>query len=230
MVLAAGLGLGMRPLTESRPKPLIEVAGKTLLDRTLDRLAEAGVERAVVNLHYLGDMIRRHLAPRRAPEVVFSDESEALLETGGGIARALELLGPEPFLALNGDVVWLDGVRNTLELLGGRWDDQTTDALLLAQPTVGAVGYEGRGDYFMAPDGRLRRRRDVEMAPFLFAGIQILHPRLFDGAPAGGFSLNLLYDRAEDAGRLFGQRHEGLWAHVGSPQALAEAEALLNGL
>jgi MurNAc alpha-1-phosphate uridylyltransferase len=230
MVLAAGLGLRMRPLTDALPKALVEVAGKTLLDRTLDRLAEAGVERAVVNLHHLGGMIRRHLATRRAPEVVFSDESEALLETGGGIARALELLGHDPFLAVNGDVLWLDGARNTLELLASRWDDQATDALLLAQPTVGAVGYEGRGDYFMAPDGRLRRRRHLEMAPFLFAGIQILHPRLFDGAPAGGFSLNLLYDRAEGAGRLFGQRHEGLWAHVGSPQGVAEAAAVLSGL
>lgn len=230
MVLAAGLGLRLRPLTESLPKPLVEVAGRTLLDRALDRLAEAGVERAVVNLHHLGDMIRRHLAGRRAPEVVFSDESEALLETGGGIARALELLGPDPFLVVNGDVVWLDGAQNTLEKLGGRWNDQAVDALLLAQPTVGAVGYQGRGDYFMTPEGRLRRRRDTELAPFLFAGIQILHPRLFDDVPAGAFSLNLLFDRAEGAGRLFGQRHEGLWAHVGSPHGLAEAEALLSGV
>ncbi len=228
MVLAAGLGLRLRPLTDSRPKPLIEVAGKSLLDRTLDRLAEAGVARAVVNLHHKGDMIRRHVSNRTAPEVVFSDESEALLETGGGIARALGLLGPEPFLAINGDIVWLDGAHNTLALLSGRWGE-AADALLLTLPTPRALGYQGRGDYFMARDGRLRRRRDHESAPFLFTGIQILHPRLFDGAPPGSFSLNLLYDRAERAGRLFGHRHQGLWAHIGSPEALAEAATLLSG-
>ncbi len=228
MVLAAGLGLRMRPLTESRPKPLIEVAGKALIDHVLDRLAEAGVGRAVVNLHHMAEMIRRHLAPRRRPEVLFSDEGEALLETGGGVAHALDMLGPEPFLVVNCDVLWRDGVHDTLALLGGRWDDGEMDALLLAQTTVGAIGYEGRGDYFLEPDGRLRRRLDLEIAPFLFAGVQILHPRLFEGAPGESFSLNLLYDRAESAGRLYGQRHEGLWAHVGSPESLARAEAALG--
>ena len=225
MVLAAGLGLRLRPLTETRPKPLIEVTGRALLDHTLDRLAAAGVRHVVANLHYKGEMIRRHLAARREPEVSFSDESEALLETGGGVARALEKLGAEPFLVVNGDVLWQDGVQNTLSLLARRWDEGAMDALLLVQPTVGAIGYEGRGDYFMDPLGGLRRRREGEVTPFLFAGIQILHPRLFDGGPQGSFSLNLLYDRAEQAGRLYGHRHEGLWAHIGAPHSVAEAEA-----
>ena len=228
MVLAAGSGKRMRPLSLTRPKPLLQVAGKALLDHTLDRLAEAGVRRVVINLSYKGEMIRDHLAARLAPEVVFRDEGEAPLETGGGVAQALSLLGPEPFLVVNGDILWLDGAENTLALLGRRWDERVMDALLLAEPTISAIGYDGRGDYFMEPDGRLHRRRDSEVAPFAFAGIQILHPGLFDGAPQERFSLNRLYDHAEQAGRLFGQRHEGLWAHVGAPEAVAEAEAALG--
>ena len=228
MVLAAGLGTRMRPLTETRPKPLTEVAGKALLDHTLDRLAEAGVGRAVVNLHHLGGMIREHLAARRAPEIAFSDESEALLGTGGGVAHALDSLGPEPFLVVNGDILWFDGAANTLALLSRRWDAGEMDALLLVQATVGAIGYDGRGDYVMDANGRLRRRHDWEVAPFVFAGIQILHPGLFDDAPQGSFPLTLVYDRAETTGRLYGQGHQGLWAHVGSPEALTRTEAALG--
>lgn len=228
MVLAAGLGTRMRPLTETRPKPLIEVAGKALIDHALDSLERAGVEEAVVNLHHFGDMIRAHLAPRRRPAIAFSDESETLLETGGGVAKALERLGPDPFLVVNGDILWLDGAANTLARLGERWMDGRMDALLLLQPTVGALGYAGRGDYDMDAEGLAFRRVEQTIAPFLFAGVQILHPRLFEGAPEGPFSLNLLWDRAERAGRLFGLRHEGPWAHVGTPEAIAEAAAMLG--
>lgn len=229
MVLAAGLGTRMRPLTETLPKPLIEVAGKALIDHALDSLERAGVEEAVVNLHHFGDMIRAHLAPRRRPAIAFSDESETLLDTGGGVAKALERLGPDPFLAINGDILWLDGAGDTLARLGERWNDAEMDALLLLQPTVSAVGYDGQGDYRMDAEGRVRRRGEQAITPFLFAGVQVLHPRLFDGAPEGPFSLNLLWDRAERAGRLYGLRHEGSWAHVGTPEAIAEAAAMLVG-
>lgn len=230
MVLAAGLGTRMRPLTETLPKPLIEVAGKALIDHALDGLERAGVEEAVVNLHHLGHQVRAHLAGRRCPAIAFSDESAALLDTGGGVAKALERLGPGPFLVVNGDILWLDGAGDTLARLGERWRDAGMDALLLLQPTVGALGYDGQGDYGMDAEGRACRRGEHAIAPFLFAGVQMLHPRLFDGAPEGPFSLNLLWDRAERAGRLYGLRHEGPWAHVGTPEAIAEAAALFRGI
>jgi MurNAc alpha-1-phosphate uridylyltransferase len=229
MVLAAGLGTRMRPLTDERPKALVEVGGKALIDYALDRLAVVGVEDVIVNLHHLGEQVEAHLADRQRPGTAFSDESAALLETGGGVAKALDRLGSEPFFVVNSDVLWHDGAHNTLTMLGTCWDDAQMDALLLAQPTVGAIGYDGRGDYHMDPMGGLCRRLEHEIAAFLFAGVQILHPRLFDGAPAGAFSLNLLYDRAEAASRLYGQRHEGIWAHVGTPEAIAEAEAVFRG-
>ncbi len=229
MVLAAGLGKRMRPLTETLPKPLIEVAGKALIDHALDGLERAGVEEAVVNLHHLGHQVRAHLAGRRCPAIAFSDESAALLDTGGGVAKTLERLGPGPFLVVNGDILWLDGAGDTLARLGERWRDAGMDALLLLQPTVGALGYDGQGDYRMDAEGRACRRGEHAIAPFLFAGVQVLHPRLFDGAPEGPFSLNLLWDGAERAGRLYGLRHEGPWAHVGTPEAIAEAAAMLMG-
>ncbi len=229
MVLAAGLGTRLRPLTRNRPKALIEVAGKALIDHALDRLAKAGVRRAVVNLHHLGDQVRSHLAQRRAPEIVFSDESAALLDTGGGIAKALPLLGAAPFLAVNCDALWLDGARDTLTLLARHWDGARMDALLLLQPSVTAIGYDGRGDYHMEPDGVLRRRRELEIAPFVFAGAQMLSPALFSDPPPAPFSVNRLYDRAQAAGRLYGQRHEGLWAHVGRPDAIPLAARMLTG-
>lgn len=230
MVLAAGRGLRMRPLTLERPKPLVEVAGAVLLDRVLDRLADAAVATAVVNLHDRPAMMRAHLNGREAPAIVFSDESARLLGTGGGVAHALAALGGEAFFVANSDIIWLDGVDNTLHRLARCWDDGTMDALLLLQPTARAVGYGGRGDYMMAPDGVLRRRPEGGQSADVFAGLQILHPRLFADLPEAPFPLNLLYDRAEAKGRLFGLRHEGVWMHVGSPAGRAAAEAALKAL
>ncbi len=227
MILAAGLGERMRPITDSLPKPLVPVHGTPMLDTILDRLSDAGVERVVINLHYLGEMIERHLNGRRAPAVEFSRESERL-ETGGGVRKALPLLGDDPFFALNGDVCWLDGQTPGLERLAAAWDADKMDALLLLHPSALTLGYEGVGDYVMNPEGRLRRRREREVAPFIFAGIQILHPRLFEGAPEGSFSLNKLYDKAQEAERLWGIRHDGEWYHIGTPESLREAEDALH--
>jgi MurNAc alpha-1-phosphate uridylyltransferase len=227
MVLAAGLGERMRPLTDTRPKPLIEVHGQSLLDYILDRLDEAGVADAVINLFYLGEMIEAHLAGRERPRIVFSREA-ARLETGGGVRHALPLLGDAPFYVINGDVRWLDGRTPALLRLAEAWDPAAMDALLLLHPTAFAVGYEGSGDFVLAPDGRLRRRREREIAPFVFAGLQILHPRVFADAPAGPFSLNRIYDAAQEAERLWGVRHDGEWFHIGTPAGLAEVEAALH--
>ncbi len=229
MVLAAGLGERMRPITDTIPKPLVPVRGRPMLDSILDRLGDAGVTKAVVNLHYLGELIEQHLHDRRSPAVVFSKEADRL-ETGGGIVKALPLLGEEPFYALNGDVCWLDGLTPALRRLAAAWDPEKMDALLLLHPTAFALGYEGVGDYVMNPEGRLRRRLEREVAPFIFAGIQILHPRLFAGAPEGSFSLNKLYDKAQDAERLWGIRHDGEWFHVGTPESLREVEDALHHL
>ena len=226
MVLAAGLGKRMRPLTDNLPKPLLPVAGRTLLDRVLDRLEAAGIGRVVINLHYFREVMEAHLNSRRSPPIELSPEPD-LLETGGGVKNALPRLGAAPFYVINADVLWLDGLTPALTRLARAWNGETMDALLLLQPTVTAIGYDGSGDYFADPLGRLRRRRGHELAPFIFAGVQILHPRLFAAAPGGAFSLNRLYDRAEEAGRLWGLRHDGLWFHVGTPQGLAETEALL---
>ena len=227
MVLAAGLGERMRPLTDELPKPLIEVRGRAMLDTILDRLEAAGIGEAVINLHYLGAKIEEHLKGRRAPRIRFTHEAERL-ETGGGVRNALPLLGPEPFFVVNGDVSWLDGYTPALHRLARAWDDSRMDVLLLVHSTAAAVGYEGNGDFVLRTDGSLRRRREREVAPFVFAGIQILHPRLFADAPEGPFSLNRLYDRAEEAERLWGLRHDGQWFHIGTPEQLAEVEAALD--
>ncbi len=227
MVLAAGKGLRLRPLTAARPKPLIEVAGRTMLDGVLDRLVEAGVGEVVVNAHHLGHMIEGHLRARSAPRIHLSRE-EVLLETGGGVRKALPLLGKSPFYVINGDVIWRDGKVPALRRLADAWDGTIMDALLLLQPTASAVGYEGPGDFVMDQLGRLRRRKETEVAPYLFAGVQILAPALFSGALEGPFSLNLLYDRALSAGRLYGLRHDGSWYHVGTPEELRRVEAALG--
>jgi len=229
MVLAAGLGLRMRPLTLERPKPLIKVAGRTMLDYALDRLADAGVERAVVNTHYLGHMIAEHLAHRKAPEIVLSPEPEAL-ETGGGVRAALGHLGDDPFFVVNADIVWLDGPGSALRQMAALWDPERMDALLLLNPTASAIGYEGAGDYFIEPDGVLRRRAEFEIAPHVYAGVQIVKPALYrdPALPAGKFSNNRVWDTAQAAGRLFGTRHDGLWFHVGTPEALSEAEEIIE--
>jgi MurNAc alpha-1-phosphate uridylyltransferase len=230
MVLAAGLGTRMRDLTLERPKPLIEVCGTPLIDGVLDRLSAAGVAKAVVNVHHHADMLRGHLAPRREPEITISDETDALLDTGGGVARALNHFGRSPFFVINADVLWLDGRTGALSRLAQRWHGGEMDALLLMSFTVDAIGYAGLGDFMMSDDGRLSRREEKCVSPFVFSGIQVLHPRLFDAAPNGAFSLNRLYDKAESEGRLFGLIHEGTWMHVGTPEGVAAAEDVLNGL
>lgn len=227
MVLAAGLGKRMRPLTDTMPKPLLPVSGRTLIDRVLDRFQDIDIERVVVNLHYLRPALETHLNRRHAPKIEHSPE-EALLETGGGVKHALPRLGGAPFYVANADVLWLDGKQSALRRLAQAWDDTTMDALLLLQSTVSAIGYDGSGDYFADGAGRLTRRKGQTVAPFIFAGVQILHPRLFKGAPEGAFSLNRLYDRAQEAGRLWGLRHDGLWFHVGTPEGLAETEAIIG--
>ncbi len=227
MVLAAGLGLRMRPLTETRPKPLIEVAGRTMLDRALDRLVDAGVTDCIVNTHHLGAMIHDHLKGRERPRIAFSDEATPL-ETGGGVAQALERLGDGPFYVVNADVVWLDGRRSALVRLAEAWDDRRMDVLLMVHPTVRAVGYEGRGDFVVDPLGATRRRRETEVSPYVFTGVELIHPRLFADAPKGAFSLNVLFDRAAADGRLHALVHDGEWFHVGTPEGLAEAEAAMR--
>ena len=226
MVLAAGLGLRMRPLTQDRPKPLVEVGGKTLLDRILDRLAASGVTDVVVNLHTMAEMIECHLEGRSKPRITFSPEPE-LLETGGGTLAALPHLGKGPFFAVNADVIWLDGWHNALARMAEAWDDPTMDALLLVHPCVRAFGYRGQGDFFLDQSGHLERRSEIAVAPFVFTGISLLHPRLFKGVAAGAFSLNVLYDRAADGVRLYGIANDGEWFHVGSSDGLAQAEAWL---
>jgi MurNAc alpha-1-phosphate uridylyltransferase len=227
MVLAAGLGVRMRPLTNRLPKPLVTVAGKSLIDHVLDRLADAGVETAVVNVHHLASQIERHLAAWPAPRITISDERGQLLDTGGGVVKALPLLGGAPFFHLNADTIWIDGVKPNLVCLAEMFDPGRMDALLLLAATSTSVGYSGRGDFTMAPDGRLIRRPEREVAPFVYAGVAILNPALFSTAPPGAFSLNLLFDRAIEAGRLYGLRLEGVWMHVGTPEAIAAAEAAI---
>ncbi len=230
MVLAAGLGTRLRPLTDHTPKPLIPVAGRTLLDRCLDRLAEAGVRRAVVNIHWLGSQIREHLKARRDMEIVISDETDRLLETGGGLAKALPLLGDVPFIAVNADLIWRDeGGETAVQRLAAAFDPARMDGLLLLQPRETADGHAGAGDFALETDGRLRRRGTQATAPYVYTGVQILQPALFRDAPAGAFSLNILYDRAITAGRLYGIVHRGSWMDVGTHDGLKHAEAVLHG-
>ena len=228
MVLAAGLGTRLRPVTDHLPKPLVEIAGRTLLDRAIDRLATAGVERVVVNLHYKSELIALRLAARTHPRIELSRE-KTLLETGGGVKRALTLLD-DSFFVVNGDILWLDGVEAALGRLARDFDPQRMDAVLLLQRTIVAIGYNGRGDYFLDPLGIPRRRGEREAAPYIFAGIQILHRRLFAGLDDTVFSLKRLYDRAEDAGRLGAIIHDGEWFHVGTPEGLAATRARLDEL
>jgi N-acetyl-alpha-D-muramate 1-phosphate uridylyltransferase len=227
MVLAAGIGIRMRPLTDRMPKPLVRVGGRALIDYVLDRLADAGVERAIVNVHHFADQIEHHLDGRQRPHVIISDEREQLLDTGGGIVKSLATLGNDPFFLSNADTIWIEGVRPNLERVAAAFDPAAMDVLLLLAPTAMSIGYDGRGDFTLAADGRLRRRGEREIVPFVYAGAAILAPALFDNAPAAPFSLTRLFDRAEAQGRLYGLRLEGLWMHVGTPAAIAEAEAAI---
>ena len=230
MVMAAGLGKRMRPLTATRPKPLIEVAGKPLLDHVLDHLKAAGVKKTVVNVHYLADAIEGHLQHRaKGMEFVISDERTQLLETGGGLIKALPLIDSDPFLAVNADNFWVDGPVDALKLLVSAWDDARMDALLLVVPLALANCHHGRGDFHMSATGALTRRRPRGVAPFVYTGIQLLSKRFFAGdLPDGPFSTNLLWDRAIAGGRLFGAVHQGLWFDIGRPENIRIAEEMLR--
>ena len=227
MVLAAGLGTRMRPLTDTLPKPLVAVAGKALIDHVLDRLAGAGVTNAVVNVHHMADAIERHLKGRTRPKILISDERGELLDTGGGVVKALKLLGDRPFFHINSDTIWIEGVTPNLGRLAAMFDPAEMDAVVLLAATATSIGYDGRGDFAMGPDGRLKRRGEREVVPFVYAGAAILSPTMFAHAPKGPFSLNRIFDRAIEAGRLFGLRLEGTWMHVGTPAAIKAAEAAI---
>lgn len=230
MVLAAGLGKRMRPLTATRPKPLVEVAGKALLDHALDRLKAAGIGRAVVNVHYLADALEAHLARKvKGIECVVSDERARLLETGGGLVKALPLIPDDPFLVVNSDNLWVDGPADSIRALAHRWDDARMDALLLLVPLARANCHKGMGDFHLDGAGLLSRRRPSRVAPFVYTGIQLVSKRLFAGAEAVPFSLNILWDRAIAEGRAWGMVHNGLWFDVGTPPAVKRTEAMLQG-
>ena len=230
MLMAAGLGKRMRPLTATTPKPLVRVAGKPLIDRALDRIEDAGIEKALVNVHYLADAIEAHVGPRKAPAISFSDEREQLLETGGGMVKA-QAAGqlPDPFFACNADSIWLDGPRNAFAELSARWDPERMDALLLVVSHVRAFNFDGTGDFYMDAAGRLTRKQPERIAPFIYTGIQIVSHRLLRDAPEGKFSTNILWDRAIEEGRLFGLAFTGEWYEVGTPQHIAPTEEALRG-
>ena len=229
MVMAAGIGKRMRPLTATRPKPLIEVAGRTLLDHVFDRLRAAGVARAVGNVHYLADALEAHLRHRvKDIEVIVSDERAALMETGGGLVQARELLGDEPFLVVNSDNFWLDGPTDAIRQLAARSNDDAMDALLLLVPYARAHNHGGQGDFHLDAAGRITgRRKPGRVAPFVYTGVQIVSPRLIRDWPEGPFSTNLFWDRAIAAGRAYGLVHQGLWSEVNVPGAIARTEAML---
>ncbi|WP_435417801.1 nucleotidyltransferase family protein [Parerythrobacter aurantius] len=228
MVMAAGLGKRMRPLTATQPKPMVRVAGKPLIDHTLDRLAAAGVRKAVVNVHYLADALEAHITARKVPTVTISDERGALLETGGGMIKAQHLL-PDPFFCLNSDNIWLDGPGNAFAELSQRWDPDAMDALLLVVPHVRAVNFDGKGDFHLDPVGRITRRRSGRIAPFIYTGIQVVSHRLLRDAPDGPFGTMVLWERAIAEERLYGLPFTGLWFEVGTPQAIRPTEAALAG-
>lgn len=228
MVLAAGLGTRMRPLTEHLPKPLVEVAGKTLIDYTLDRFSAFGVSRVVINVHYLADMIEAHIANRKTPKVIISDERDLLLETGGGLKKALSVLGARPVFCTNTDAILIDEPADeACMMLADAWNDFDMDALLLLIPHMSASGYDGKGDFHLREDGTLQWRTGAS-APFIYTGLQIIHPRLLENAPEGAFSLKVLWDKAMAQGRLHGIVHRGFWMHVGDPAGLKIAEDRLQ--
>ncbi len=227
MVLAAGKGKRMRPITNNLPKPMVAVAGRTLLDHALDRVEEAGIKKAVVNTHYLAERIEQHLKQRASPNIVISFEKE-LLETGGGVKKALKEFGDEPFFVINSDALFLNGSLNALERLAERWNPDEMDALLMLHSTVEAYGYDGSGDFEMDPMGKIIRKPERQIAPYLFTGIQILHPRVFEDTPEGPFSLNVIYNKLIDEERLYGVDHDGEWFHVGTPEGLDQAETYMS--
>lgn len=227
MVLAAGLGRRLRPITNNLPKPLVKIANRTLLDHTLDHLVAAGVECVVVNVHYLADQIKRHLNSRKDLEIIISSEELSLLETGGGVKKVIKKFNDEPFYISNADVFWLNGPTTVLERMIEQWDEARMDALLMLHATVEAYGYSGDGDFEVDANGKLSRRIEREITPYLFSGVQIIHPRIFENTPEGKFSLNVIYDKAIEADRLYGVVHDGEWFHIGTPDGLAEVESYL---
>jgi MurNAc alpha-1-phosphate uridylyltransferase len=227
IVLAAGLGKRMLPITATMPKPLVKVAGRSLIDFALDKLHEAGIDTVVVNVHHFADMLEAHLRGREAPRIVISDERGELLETGGGVKKALPLLGGDPFITFNSDSLWIEGEAPNLKRLVAAWDPDRMDILMLVAPLSTSIGFEGRGDFHQDSDGRLRRRGTDDSAPFAYAGVAIVKPELVHGTPDGAFSANAFYDRAIAKERLYGLCLEGQWLHVGEPQAIAEAEQCL---
>ena len=228
MVFAAGLGTRMRPVTDTLPKPLVRIGGKAMLDHTLDRLAAVGVGRAVVNVHYLADQIEAHLAGRHAPEIIVSDERDRLLDQGGGIRKALPLLGPNPFLICNTDALWIEGPASNLRRLAAQWDPDRMDVLLLVASVTSSVGVDWPGDFTMDDEGRLLRREENAVTPFVYAGVGIIKPDLFAHVDQEVFRLAPFFFEAADRGRLYGTRIEGLWLHVGTPGAIADAEAAIE--
>ena len=229
MIMGAGLGLRMRPLTDDRPKPLVTVGGKTLIDHSIDRLVAAGVKLVVVNIHYRAEMLQSHLAKRRDVEIVFSDETDRLLDTGGGVVKAMPYFGNTAFFVINSDSIWAENAPALPSMLA-RWDESRMDGLLLLADMPSAIGYDAQGDFILRPDQRVVRARGNTGVPYAYPGVQIVHPRLFAGAPQGAFSTNIMWDRAIAAQRLFGSVLDGTWIHVGTPQARDEAEAALAAL
>ena len=228
-VLAAGLGKRMRPLTASRPKPLVELGGKALIDHVLDRLRSAGVRKIVVNVHYLADALEAHLKARANDfDVQISDERKQLMETGGGLILAEPMIHADPFLVINSDNFWIDGPSDTLHLLASLWREEDMDALLLLVPQARAGNHRGQGDFHMTSDGGLVRREKGKVAPFVFTGIQMVSKRLLRDAPEGPFSTNILWDQAIADGRCFGAVHHGLWFDVGNPAAIKATERALE--
>ncbi|WP_230529868.1 nucleotidyltransferase family protein [Microvirga roseola] len=227
IILAAGLGKRMLPITSTMPKPLVKVAGETLIDFALNRLDEAGIEQVVVNAHHFADMLEAHLKSRTRPRIVISDERDELLETGGGVKKALPLLGNGPFITFNSDSLWIEAGEPNLRRLVTAWDPERMDILMLVAPLSTSIGYEGYGDFHQDPEGRLRRRGTDPSASFVYAGVAIVKPELVSGTPEGPFSANAFYDRAIAKDRLYGLCLEGQWLHVGEPHAIAEAEKCL---
>jgi MurNAc alpha-1-phosphate uridylyltransferase len=228
IVLAAGLGTRIRAHNDKIPKPLVTVSGKALIDYALDRLVDVGVEQVVVNVHHMADALESHLAKRARPRIVISDERNELMGTGGGVVKALPQLGDAPFFYMNSDTLWIDGVKPNLVRLAEAFDPAEMDALLLLAPTTTSIGYDQRGDFAMSADGRLRRRPERQVVPFAYASAAVLAPSLFRDAPTGVFPLTVLFDRAAEEGRLHGLRIDGIWMHVGTPEAVAEAEAAIR--
>ena len=228
MVFAAGLGTRMRPVTDTLPKPLIEVGGRALIDHMLDRFVEAGLETAIVNVHYRADQIETHLAGRTSPRIIISDERAVLLDQGGGIKNVLPRLGGDAFFLCNTDAFWLEGPRSNIATLAARWDPETMDVLLLLAATTSSVGVDWPGDFTMLADGRLKKREERGVAPFVYAGVGIMKTSLFADAPDGPFRLSPYFFAAAEKGRLFGQRLDGQWLHVGTPEAIVEAEETIK--